>query len=175
MGIQTLFNIHQQFLLSRVVNLALGTFWHQIQITKQTLDEAHKGDGGDYKRWARNDFEAAVEDRKASLRTARVWAESRERTKLAQEAPKSQAEVEELYKRQREARRAYERVQSRNLLTDEDERILDRLLRGELAPEDIQDRENARSILNVYEAKADYAALTAWIARTIMQRWQGRF
>ena len=110
-----------------------------------------------------------------SARSARAWAESRERTKLAQEAPKSQAEVEELYKRQREARRAYERVQSRNLLTDEDERILDRLLRGELAPEDIQDRENARSILNVYEAKADYAALTAWIARTITQRWQGRF
>ena len=137
----------------------------KIQITKQTLDEAHKGDGGDYKRWARNDFEAAVEDMKASLRTARAWAESRERTKLAQEAPKSQAEVEELYKRQREARRAYERVQSKNLLTDEDERILDRLMRGELAPEDIQDRENARSILNVYEAKADYAALTAQIAR----------
>ena len=137
----------------------------KIQITKQTLDEAHKGDGGDYKRWARHDFEAAVEDMKASLRTARAWAESRERTKLAQEAPKSQAEVEELYKRQREARRAYERVQSKNLLTDEDERILDRLLRGELAPEDIQDRENARSILNVYEAKADYAALTAQIAR----------
>ena len=137
----------------------------KIQITKQTLDEAHKGDGGDYKRWARNDFEAAVEDMKASLRTARAWAESRERTKLAQEAPKSQAEVEELYKRQREARRAYERVQSKNLLTDEDERILDRLLRGELAPEDIQDRENAKSILNVYEAKADYAALTAQIAR----------
>ena len=137
----------------------------KIQITKQTLDEAHKGDGGDYKRWARNDFEAAVEDMKASLRTARAWAESRERTKLAREAPKSQAEVEELYKRQREARRAYERVQSKNLLTDEDERILDRLLRGELAPEDIQDRENARSILNVYEAKADYAALTAQIAR----------
>ena len=137
----------------------------KIQITKQTLDEAHKGDGGDYKRWARNDFEAAVEDMKASLRTARAWAESRERTKLAQEAPKSQAEVEELYKRQREARRTYERVQSKNLLTDEDERILDRLLRGELAPEDIQDRQNAKSILNVYEAKADYAALTAQIAR----------
>ena len=137
----------------------------KIQITKQTLDEAHKGDGGDYKRWARNDFEAAVEDMKASLRTARAWAESRERTKLAQEAPKSQAEVEELYKRQREARRAYERVQSKNLLTDEDERILDRLLRGELAPEDIRDRQNAKSILNVYEAKADYAALTAQIAR----------
>ena len=146
--------------LMRMIEVA-----NKIQITKQTLDEAHKGDGGDYKRWARNDFEAAVEDMKASLRTARAWAESRERTKLAQEAPKSQAEVEELYKRQREARRAYERVQSRNLLTDEDERILDRLLRGELAPEDIQDRENARSILNVYEAKADYAALTAQIAR----------
>ena len=146
--------------LMRMIEVA-----NKIQITKQTLDEAHKGDGGDYKRWARNDFEAAVEDMKASLRTARAWAESRERTKLAQEAPKSQAEVEELYKRQREARRAYERVQSKNLLTDEDERILDRLLRGELAPEDIQDRENARSILNVYEAKADYAALTAQIAR----------
>ena len=146
--------------LMRMIEVA-----NKIQITKQTLDEAHKGDGGDYKRWAKNDFEAAVEDMKASLRTARAWAESRERTKLAQEAPKSQAEVEELYKRQREARRAYERVQSRNLLTDEDERILDRLLRGELAPEDIQDRENARSILNVYEAKADYAALTAQIAR----------
>ena len=146
--------------LMRMIEVA-----NKIQITKQTLDEAHKGDGGDYKRWAKNDFEAAVEDMKASLRTARAWAESRERTKLAQEAPKSQAEVEELYKRQREARRAYEKVQGKNLLTDADERILDRLLRGELAPEDIQDRQNAKSILNVYEAKADYAALTAQIAR----------
>ena len=146
--------------LMRMIEVA-----NKIQITKQTLDEAHKGDGGDYKRWAKNDFEAAVEDMKASLRTARAWAESRERTKLAQEAPKSQAEVEELYKRQKDARRAYEKVQSKNLLTDEDERILDRLLRGELAPEDIRDRQNAKSILNVYEAKADYAALTAQIAR----------
>ena len=146
--------------LMRMIEVA-----NKIQITKQTLDEAHKGDGGDYKRWAKNDFEAAVEDMKASLRTARAWAESRERTKLAQEAPKTQAEVVELYKRQKDARRAYERVQSKNLLTDEDERILDRLLRGELAPEDIQDRQNAKSILNVYEAKADYAALTAQIAR----------
>ena len=146
--------------LMRMIEVA-----NKIQITKQTLDEAHKGDGGDYKRWAKNDFEAAVEDMKASLRTARAWAESRERTKLAQEAPKTQAEVVELYKRQKDARRAYEKVQSKNLLTDADERILDRLLRGELAPEDVREQKNAKGILAVYEAKADYAALTAQIAR----------
>lgn len=137
----------------------------KIQITKQTLDEAHRGDGGDFKRWAKNDFEAALEDMKASLRTAQAWAAARERVEVTREAPKTQAEVQELYKRQKEAKRVYERAQRKNLLTDADERILDRLLRGELAPEDIRDNPNAKSILNMYEAKADYAVLTAQIAR----------
>ena len=137
----------------------------RIRITKQTLDEAHRGDGGDFKRWAKNDFEAALEDMKASLRTAQAWAAARERVEVTREAPKTQAEVQELYKRQKEAKRVYERAQRKNLLTDADERILDRLLRGELAPEDIRDNPHARSILNMYEAKADYAVLTAQIAR----------
>lgn len=146
--------------LMRMIEVA-----NKIQITKQTLDEAHRGDGGDFKRWAKNDFEAALEDMKASLRTAQAWAAARERVEVTQAAPKTQAEVQELYKRQKEAKRVYERAQRKNLLTDADERILDRLLRGELAPEDIQDNPNARSILNMYEAKADYAVLTAQIAR----------
>lgn len=137
----------------------------RIRVSKQTLDEAHRGDGGDFKRWAKNDFEAALEDMKASLRTAQAWAAARERVEVTREAPKTQAEVQELYKRQKEAKRVYERAQRKNLLTDADERILDRLLRGELAPEDIRDNPNAKSILNMYEAKADYAVLTAQIAR----------
>lgn len=137
----------------------------RIRVSKQTLDEAHRGDGGDFKRWAKNDFEAALEDMKASLRTARAWAESRERTDVKREAPKTQAEVQELYKRQKEAKRVYEKALRKNLLTDADERILDRLLRGEMAPEDIRDNPHAKSILNMYEAKADYAVLTAQIAR----------
>lgn len=146
--------------LMRMIEVA-----NKIQITKQTLDEAHRGDGGDFKRWAKNDFEAALEDMKASLRTAQAWAAARERVEVTQEAPKTQAEVQGLYKRQKEAKRVYEKALRKNLLTDADERILDRLLRGELAPEDIRDNPHAKSILNMYESKADYAVLTAQIAR----------
>ena len=109
------------------------------------------------------------------MRTVRRYVEAAERRKVMQYTPQSEEEALKLGEDLRKARKNYERVKNRNLLTDEDERVVWRLLRGELAPEDIQDRENARSILNVYEAKADYAALTAWIARTITQRWQGRF
>ena len=60
--------------LMRMIEVA-----NKIQITKQTLDEAHKGDGGDYKRWAKNDFERSVENMTSVMRTVRRYTEAAER------------------------------------------------------------------------------------------------
>lgn len=139
----------------------------KIQITKQTLDEAHKGDGGDYKRWAKNDFERSVENMTSVMRTVRRYVEAAERRKVMQYTPQSEEEALKLGEDLRKARKNYERVKNRNLLTDEDERVVWRLLRGEIAPEAVQDMDNARSILDVHQAKSDYDAL-----RVPMERWR---
>lgn len=148
--------------LMRMIEVA-----NKIQITKQTLDEAHKGDGGDYKRWAKNDFERSVENMTSVMRTVRRYTEAAERRKVMQYTPQSEEEALKLGEDLRKARKNYERVKNRNLLTDEDERVVWRLLRGEIAPEAVQDMDNARSILDVYQAKSDYDAL-----RVPMERWR---
>jgi hypothetical protein len=148
--------------LMRMIEVA-----NKIQITKQTLDEAHKGDGGDYKRWAKNDFERSVENMTSVMRTVRRYVEAAERRKVMQYTPQSEEEALKLGEDLRKARKNYERVKNRNLLTDEDERVVWRLLRGEIAPEAVQDMDNARSILDVYQAKSDYDAL-----RVPMERWR---
>ncbi len=140
---------------------------NKIQITKQTLDEAHRGDGGDFRRWAKEDFERSVEDMTSVMRTVRRYVEAAERRQVMQYTPQSEEEALKLGEDLRKARKNYERVKNKNLLTVEDEKVVWRLLRGEIAPENVQGEENAKSILAVYQAKSDYDAL-----RVPMERWK---
>lgn len=136
-----------------------------IERVQRSLDEAHGSEAAEFKRWAKNDYEASVEGMLGSLRVARRYAEARMRQEQSRPVPQSMEEVKALYKDLKSLRRVYERAASKTLLTEEDNRAVNRLLRGELAPEDVQGMENAQGILSVYEAKADYDAAVAKIAQ----------
>lgn len=136
----------------------------RIEKVARSLDEYHGENAGEFRRWAKNDYEVSVENMLGSLRVARRYAEARMRQKQARAVPKTLEEVKGLYAELKALRRTYERAASKNLLTAEDNNVLNRLLRGELAPEDVQGMENAKGILAMYEAKADYDAAAAKIA-----------
>ncbi len=136
----------------------------RIEKVQRSLDEYHGENAEEFRRWAKNDYEASVENMLGSLRVARRYAEARMRQTQARAVPKTLEEVKGLYAELKALRRTYERAASKNLLTAEDNNVLNRLLRGELAPEDVQGMENAKGILAMYEAKADYDAAAAKIA-----------
>lgn len=136
----------------------------RIERVQRSLDEFHGAEAEEFKRWAKNDYEASVENMLGSLRVARRYAEARMRQKQARAVPTTLDEVKGLYADLKKLRRTYERAASKNLLTAEDNNVLNRLLRGDLAPEDVQGMENAKGILAMYEAKADYDATAAKIA-----------
>lgn len=136
----------------------------RIEKVQLSLDEYHGEDAEEFKRWAKNDYEASVENMLGALNVARRYAEARMRQQQARAVPTTMEEVKSLYSDLKGLRRAYERAAAKNLLTAEDNSALNRLLRGEITPEDVQGMENAQGILAMYEAKADYDAAAAKIA-----------
>ena len=136
----------------------------RIERVQRSLDEFHGAEAEEFKRWAKNDYEASVENMLGSLRVARRYAEARMRQKQARAVPTTLDEVKALHAELKKLRRTYERAAAKNLLTAEDNNVLNRLLRGDLAPEDVQGMENAKGILAMYEAKADYDETAAKIA-----------
>lgn len=136
----------------------------RIERVQRSLDEFHGEEAEEFKRWAKNDYEASVENMLGALNVARRYAEARMRQKQARTVPTTLDEVTALHTELKKLRRTYERTAAKNLLTAEDNNVLNRLLRGDLAPEDVQGMENAKGILAMYEAKADYDATAAKIA-----------
>lgn len=136
----------------------------RIEKVQMSLDEYHGEDAEEFKRWAKNDYEASVENMLGALNVARRYAEARMRQQQARAVPTTMDEVKRLYADLKGLRRTYERAAAKNLLTAEDNSVLNRLLRGEITPEDVQGMENAQGILAMYEAKADYDAAAAKIA-----------
>lgn len=136
----------------------------RIEKVQRSLDEYHGEDAEEFKRWAKNDYEASVENMLGALNVARRYAEARMRQQQARAVPTTMEKVKNLYADLKGLRRTYERAAAKNLLTAEDNSVLNRLLRGEITPEDVQGMENAQGILAMYEAKADYDAAAAKIA-----------
>ena len=136
----------------------------RIEKVQRSLDEYYGEDAEEFKRWAKNDYEASVENMLGALNVARRYAEARMRQQQARAVPTTMEEVKSLYADLKGLRRTYERAAAKNLLTAEDNSVLNRLLRGEITPEDVQGMENAKGILAMYEAKADYDAAAAKIA-----------
>ena len=127
-----------------------------IERSEKSLDEHFGYEADEFKRWAKGDFDAAINDTLGELRNIRRFAEERaqaeEPTAIA-----TQEEVKEAYKQLKEARRAYEKAEAKNLLTHDDEMQVGRLLRGETELRYIDPRKNNfRGIKAVYEAKREY-------------------
>lgn len=149
-----------------------------IEIVERTLDEAAGQNAEEVRRWARNDFTVTIENMQGALQLARRYAEARQRLKERNEAgrPKTLEDVQALYKELKSQRRTYERAMSKALLTEEDQKVLNQLMRGERGVETLEGMENGEAIRKVFEAKLEYSVTAARIAewkRTIRAQRMG--
>lgn len=134
-----------------------------IEKVEKSLSEYYGRDAAEFKRWAKNDFDAAVHETMGELKNVRRYAEERTQTETQQQLT-TQEDVAEAYKLLKEARRTYEKAAAKNLLTDRDNVQVGRLLKGEIELEHLDPaKDNIKGITAVYEAKKEYERLTKLI------------
>lgn len=144
-----------------------------IQKREKTLNEAFGAQAESFKTWARNDFDESVQRLAEGIRIAKRYQEAQERRKEKLGVPQTAEEAMELAKEVKAEKKKFQKVQSRYLLTDADQKIVNMLLRGDTTPEAVQNRENAEAILKTYEAKADYDLLALRLKAWNNTRKQG--
>ena len=130
-----------------------------IRKREKTLNEAFGAQAESFKTWARNDFDESVQRLAEGIRIAKRYQEAQERKKEKLGVPQTAEEAMELAKEVKAEKKKFQKVQTRYLLTDADQKVVNMLLRGDTTPEAVQNRENAEAILKTYEAKADYDLL----------------
>ena len=144
-----------------------------IRKREKTLNEAFGAQAESFKTWARNDFDESVQRLAEGIRIAKRYQEAQERKKEKLGVPQTAEEAIELAKEVKAEKKKFQKVQSRYLLTDADQKIVNMLLRGDTTPEAVQNRENAEAILKTYEAKADYDLLALRLKAWNNTRKQG--
>ena len=127
-----------------------------IDVSKKSLDEYYGPEKDEFRKWARNDFDCAVGDAFRDLRQVKRYAEDqaqREEVKQILTVEEAEDAFEELKK----LRRNVEKVQAKNLLTEDDKLELGRLLKGEISLEHLDsNRNNVKGITALYEVKLAY-------------------
>lgn len=144
-----------------------------IQKREKTLNEAFGAQAESFKTWARNDFDESVQRLAEGIRIAKRYQEAQERRKEKLGVPQTAEEAMELAKEVKAEKKKFQKVQSKYLLTDADQKVVNMLLRGDTTPEAVQNRENAEAILKTYEAKADYDLLALRLKAWNNNRKQG--
>lgn len=144
-----------------------------IQKREKTLNEAFGAQAESFKTWARNDFDESVQRLAEGIRIAKRYQEAQERKKEKLGVPQTAEEAMELAKEVKAEKKKFQKVQSKYLLTDADQKVVNMLLRGDTTPEAVQNRENAEAILKTYEAKADYDLLALRLKAWNNNRKQG--
>lgn len=144
-----------------------------IRKREKTLNEAFGAQAESFKTWARNDFDESVQRLAEGIRIAKRYQEAQERKKEKLGVPQTAEEAMELAKEVKAEKKKFQKVQSRYLLTDADQKVVNMLLRGDTTPEAVQSRENAEAILKTYEAKADYDLLALRLKAWNNTRKQG--
>lgn len=130
-----------------------------IQVTEKTVQDYYGEHEPEYRRWARADFEAVIQDATGVLWEVKRYAEDKA-AKESESAPVTEAEAMQVFKDMKKARRDYERVSAKNLLTEHDQIQVGRLLRHELELEHLDpEKDNVKGITAVYEAKKEYDRL----------------
>lgn len=131
-----------------------------FETARHSLDGYDGQNANEFRRLTKHDFEAAIQDAVGELRTVRRYLEDRDAQERTEAPPATVEEVAALWRQVKDARRKYERVLARNLLTAHDEMQLGRLMRGEMELEHLDpEKDNVRGITAVYEARQAYERL----------------
>ena len=136
-----------------------------IQKMEKSLSEYYGEDAAEFKKWARNDFDDAINSSIGELRNVRRYANDvAAKGEKAKRPTLTVQQARDAYTQLKKARWAMEKAKAKNLLTDADNIQLGRLLRGEIQPEHLDPgRDNVHGIIAVYEASREYEALVQQI------------
>ena len=154
--------------LMQIYDVARG-----IQKVQKTLDEYYGPQAASFKKWQQANFTEAIDRLTSGLRVAQRYLDAQNKAKEKLAIPQTAEETKQMWAQLKDARRVVEKAQSKTLLTEADQKIVNRLLRGETSPDYVAGLENGQQILKVYEAKADYDMLALKLKAWNAQRKQG--
>lgn len=154
--------------LMQIYDVARG-----IQKVQKTLDEYYGAQAASFKKWQQANFTESIDRLTSGLRVAQRYLDAQNKAKEKLAIPQTAEETKQMWAQLKDARRVVEKVQSKTLLTEADQKIVNRLLRGETSPDYVAGLENGQQILKVYEAKADYDMLALKLKAWNAQRKQG--
>lgn len=154
--------------LMKIYDVARG-----IQKVQKTLDEYYGPRAASFKKWQQANFTESIDRLTSGLRVAQRYLDAQNKAKEKLAIPQTAEETKQMWAQLKDARRVVEKAQSKTLLTEADQKIVNRLLRGETSPDYVAGLENGQQILKVYEAKADYDMLAMKLKAWNAQRKQG--
>jgi hypothetical protein len=154
--------------LMQIYDVARG-----IQKVQKTLDEYYGPQAASFKKWQQANFTESIDRLTSGLRVAKRYLDAQNKAKEKLAIPQTAEETKQMWTQLKDARRVVEKAQSKTLLTEADQKIVNRLLRGETSPDYVAGLENGQQILKVYEAKADYDMLALKLKAWNAQRKQG--
>ena len=154
--------------LMQIYDVARG-----IQKVQKTLDEYYGPQAASFKKWQQANFTESIDRLTSGLRVAQRYLKAQNKAKEKLAIPQTAEETKQMWAQLKDARRVVEKAQSKTLLTEADQKIVNRLLRGETSPDYVAGLENGQQILKVYEAKADYDMLALKLKAWNAQRKQG--
>lgn len=136
----------------------IGEVARSIRKTGVELDAYYGDDAADFKAYARNGFDDAVEQLTRDVKGVQRYEADQTAQRQAREpktsvpAPVSTDALKAAYETAKRLRRQADKITANELLTEQDSRTVDKLLRGDIDPEDVKG-ENRGGILRVYAAK----------------------
>ena len=154
--------------LMQIYDVARG-----IQKVQKTLDEYYGPQAASFKKWQQANFTESIDRLTSGLRVAQRYLDAQNKAKEKLAIPQTAEETKQMWAQLKDARRVVEKAQSKTLLTEADQKIVNRLLRGETSPDYVAGLENGQQILKVYEEKADYDMLALKLKAWNAQRKQG--
>lgn len=130
-----------------------------IAVSQKNLDEYYghsETEREEFRRWAKNDFDAAVGDSFRDLKLVKRYAEEQSEEVEAKKILTTE-DAEKAFEELKKLRRNVDKVTAKNLLSESDKILLGRMLKGEIGPQHLNPREdNVQGIMAVYEAKLAY-------------------
>lgn len=132
--------------------------YKSIRTQAMNLDAYYGDDAEDFKAWARDEFDRALEELAGGVgKVRRLEADNARGAQPAQEPPPPMgyAEVERIQHEAKKLQRQADRAMARAALTAEDKKLVDMLLAGGTSEDYLRSKgqENLEEILKVYQAR----------------------
>ena len=133
---------------------AIADVRNKIEKTQLSLDQYYGPDADRFKAYARNEFDKALDFLKEGAGYVKRYEDDRLEARRPVKLEESTLEeVRAAYEQNKKLQRAADRATAKNLLTNFDKRQVNRLLAGDIMPDELPRGTNRKGVMEVYEAK----------------------